>query len=183
MKAGENMTTIEILKKTKDAFSDLNILTTKQKNELLLSMAKELKGSCPLILEANKHDVEAATGSVSEVMIDRLKLDEKRINDMCEGIIKVSELEDPAGKILDTYVQPNGLEINKVSVPVGLIAIIYESRPNVTSDAATLAIKSGNACILRCGKEAHESAKAICQRINSGKSSFCRYENIFSISR
>jgi len=168
LKAGESMTTIEILKKTKDSFSDLNILTTKQKNELLLSMAKELKGSCPLILEANKHDVEAATGSVSEVMIDRLKLDEKRINDMCEGIIKVSELEDPAGKILDTYVQPNGLEINKVSVPVGLIAIIYESRPNVTSDAATLAIKSGNTCVLRCGQNSFKTSKAIVYAMKKG---------------
>ena len=155
------MTTFEILKKTKAAYNEINMLTTEEKNKLLVCMAEEIKNSVQEILEANKVDVEASVGVISDVMIDRLRLDEKRIMDMCDGIIKVSLLDDPVGRITDSYTQSNGLEINRVSVPFGLIAIIYESRPNVTSDAAALAVKSGNVCVLRCGQNSFNTSKAI----------------------
>ncbi len=160
------MTTLEILKKTKDAYKEINMLTTYEKNRVLVSMAEEIKNSSGEILDANKIDIDASKGIISDVMIDRLRLDEKRINDMCDGIIKVSQLDDPVGRVLDSYTQNNGLEISKVSVPFGLIAIIYESRPNVTSDAAALAIKSGNVCALRCGQNSFNTSKAI---VNSMK--------------
>ncbi len=162
------MTTIEILNKTKDAYSEISTLTTDNKNKLLLSIAEEIKNSMEQILLANTKDIEVSKGTVSDVMMDRLRLDEKRILDMCNGIMKVSLLEDPVGKVLNSYTQSNGLQISKISVPVGLIAIIYESRPNVTSDAAALAIKSGNACVLRCGQNAFNTSKAIVTSMKTG---------------
>ncbi len=120
------------------------------------------------ILKANKIDVENAEGTISPVMIDRLTLTPQRIADMAKGIREVAALPDPVGRIIRTHTLPNGLVINKMSVPLGVIAIIYESRPNVTSDAAALALKSGNACILRGGKEAFNSAKAIVEALQKG---------------
>ena len=124
-------------------------------------MANALEAHCTQILEANELDIKAATGIVSQVMIDRLRLTDERIKGMANGIRDVVKLPDPVGAVLDRYIREDGLQIDKVSVPVGVIAIIYESRPNVTSDAAALALKSGNVCVLRGGKEAFRSAKAI----------------------
>ena len=120
------------------------------------------------ILEANQRDLEAAKGTISEVMLDRLMLNETRIAGMADGIREVVALEDPVGKALSEIVRPNGMTIRKTAVPMGVIAIIYESRPNVTSDAAALAIKSGNVCILRGGKEAWQTCHAIVEALQIG---------------
>lgn len=120
------------------------------------------------ILEANKADIEKARGTVSEVMLDRLMLNTERIAAMADGIRSVAKLPDPVGITLDEFTRNDGLKITKVSVPMGVIAIIYESRPNVTSDAAALALKSGNVCVLRGGKEAFNSACAIVDALRCG---------------
>ncbi len=120
------------------------------------------------ILAANDEDVTAARGTVSEVMIDRLKLTKDRIVAMAEGIRQVADLPDPVGRTLTTEVRPNGLVIEKVSAPLGVVAIIYESRPNVTSDAAALTLKSGNACVLRGGKEAFRTSNAVTNALREG---------------
>ena len=143
-------------------------LTTEQKNAALLAMAQSLIDHADFILEANAQDMEAAKGTVSEVMLDRLQLTAKRIEGMAEGIRQVAELPDPVGKVLEEYVRNDGLIIQKTSVPIGVIAIIYESRPNVTSDAAALTLKSGNVCVLRGGKEAYRSACAIVTALKKG---------------
>lgn len=161
------ITTNEILRKAK-AVSLSAPLSTEVKNNALKAMAMALVENTEDILAANLLDVEAARGSVSEVMIDRLKLDVSRINAMAKGIIEVAELPDPVGKVLETTVHKNGMTIEKTSVPFGVVAIIYESRPNVTSDAAALAFKSGNACVLRGGKEAFRSARAIVKSLKKG---------------
>lgn len=154
------MTTLEILKKAKKA-SLSQILSTEQKNNALSAMATALLSNADTILEANIIDVLNAQGKISEVMIDRLRLTKQRISDMAKGIEQVRDLPDSVGKVLSTVKLENGLTVNKISVPFGVVAIIYESRPNVTSDAAALAFKSGNACVLRGGKEAYNSSKAI----------------------
>ena len=120
------------------------------------------------ILVANQIDMEAARGKISEVMLDRLFLDQERIAGMAQGIRALIDLSDPIGEVLDTEVLENGLEIQKVRVAMGVIGIIYESRPNVTSDAAALAIKSGNAVVLRTGKDAFHSAQAIVTALKAG---------------
>ena len=148
-------------------FQILN-LTTERKNEALKVMAQSLLDSAEDIIEANKIDVEAAKGKISDVMIDRLMLSADRIEGMAKGILEVAELPDPVGRVIDEIKRPNGLAINKVSVPLGVVAIIYESRPNVTSDAAALAFKSGNVCILRGGKEAYNSSAAVVKALRSG---------------
>lgn len=155
------MTTIELLKSAKQAWKSTGLLDSETKNSVLLSMSEQLIAHTDKILEANKIDLEKSRGIISDVMLDRLMLTKERIKAMADGIVAVTSLPDPVGRILDEYTHPNGLLINKVSVPVGLISIIYESRPNVTSDAAALAFKSGNACVLRGGKEAYNSAAAI----------------------
>ncbi len=162
------MTTKEILITAKDVSRTLGALTTAQKNKALLLMADELIEHTDAILEANAIDVSAAEGRLSAVMIDRLKLDAKRIIAMADGIREVAKLPDPVGRVISNITRPNGLQIAKVSVPVGVVAIIYESRPNVTSDAAALALKSGNVCILRTGKDAYNSALAIVGALRSG---------------
>ena len=124
-------------------------------------MADALVEDTELILEANRADVERARGTVSEVMLDRLTLTKQRIAAMADGVRAVAKLDDPTGRVLERVVRPNGLTIEKVSVPMGVVAVIYESRPNVTSDAAALCLKSGNVCILRGGKEAFESSHAV----------------------
>ena len=162
------MTTQEILQTAKAASVALSTLTTDQKNTALLAMADALEAAAPAVLAANGLDVEAARGSISSVMVDRLALNEARIAAMAQGIREVAALPDPVGRVLDTFVCPDGLSIRKVAVPVGVVAIIYESRPNVTSDAAALTIKSGNVCVLRGGKEAYRSAAAIVAAMRQG---------------
>ena len=143
-------------------------LTTQQKNDALLAMADSLIANSDAILSANQEDLSAAKTTISPVMLDRLRLTPERIEGMAKGIREVAELPDPVGRILQEYTRPDGLNIRKVSAPMGVIAIIYESRPNVTSDAAALALKSGSVCILRGGKEAFRSASAIVAALRQG---------------
>ena len=158
----------QMLEAAKAAKTEITRLTTDQKNAALNAMADALIANQEAILAANTLDLEAARGTVSDVMLDRLQLTPARIEGMAKGIREVAELPDPVGHILDNYTRADGLNIRKVSVPMGVIAIIYESRPNVTSDAAALALKSGNVCVLRGGKEAFRSANAIVTALRSG---------------
>ncbi len=162
------MTTQEILKKAKAVCPLAAALTTEEKNNALLAMADSLLAYITDILAANTADVDAARGTLSDVMIDRLALSEQRIADMAKGIREVAALPDPVGRVLEHIDTESGLHIDKVSVPMGVTAMIYESRPNVTSDAAVLAFKSGNACVLRGGKEAFRSSWAITQALRAG---------------
>ena len=162
------MTTREILQAAKAARPALQGADTQQKNRALLAMADALEAQAEAILAANTQDMDAARGTISEVMLDRLALTKERIAGMAEGVRQVAQLPDPVGRVLRTVERPNGLVIRKVAVPMGVVAIIYESRPNVTSDAAALAVKAGSACVLRCGKEAHRSAAAIVEALRSG---------------
>ena len=159
---------IEMLIAAKAAKSEVSCLSTKQKNHALQEMAQALLAHSKEILAANRMDIEKAKDTISPVMIDRLMLNSQRIEAMAKGILDVAALPDPAGILLDSHERSDGLLIQKVSVPVGVIAIIYESRPNVTSDAAALALKSGNVCVLRSGKEAFQSAYAIVKALRSG---------------
>ncbi len=160
--------TYSILKKAKAASEKILKATPSQKSIALMAMADALVANAKAILVANKIDVAVARGVISDVMIDRLMLNEARIEAMAEGIRQVAALPDPVGRVLSTHTLDNGLEVRKTSVPFGVVAIIYESRPNVTSDAAALAIKSGNACVLRIGKEAFNSAFAIVVAMRKG---------------
>ena len=162
------MTTQEILGAAAAVRPRLALLTEAEKNAALAAMADALVESTDEILAANAIDKENAKGKISDVMIDRLALDEKRIRGMADGIRALISLPDPVGKVLDEYKTPGGLTIRKTSVPFGVVAIIYESRPNVTSDAAALALKSSNACVLRSGKEAFLSANAIVKALRRG---------------
>ncbi|MGN1095254.1 MAG: glutamate-5-semialdehyde dehydrogenase [Eubacteriales bacterium] len=146
----------------------LSLITEDEKNRALIMMADALEEDTEKILCENSKDVENARGIISDVMIDRLMLDKKRIHAMAEGIRALVSLPDPVGRTLDKHTTENGLEIKKISVPFGVVAIIYESRPNVTSDAAALALKSSNACVLRSGKEAFLSANAIVTALRRG---------------
>src|SRR5438094_637382 len=144
-------------------------MSSKSKNAALLAMADQLCASAGTILHANGEDVEkATTDQLSLPIIDRLKLDEKRIRAMGEGVRQVAALEDPVGKVIAEWTRPNGLHISKVRVPIGVIGIIYESRPNVTSDAAVLCTKTGNAVILRGGSESIRSNTAIAEALRAG---------------
>ena len=142
-----------MLEAAKAAKPEIARLATEQKNAALHAMADALIENEAAILAANALDLEAAKGTVSDVMLDRLLLTSARIAGMAEGIRQVAALPDPVGRILEEHTRNDGLLIQKTAVPVGVIAIIYESRPNVTSDAAALALKSGNVCVLRgfCG--------------------------------
>lgn len=162
------MTTMEILLAAKGAKRALSTADTETKNRALSAMADSLMEHCEAILAQNAIDLEQAKGSISEVMLDRLRLTKARIEGMAAGIRDVEKLSDPVGKVLRTVERPNGLLIERVSVPMGVIAMIYESRPNVTSDAAALALKAGSCCVLRCGKEAHRSAQAIVSAMQCG---------------
>ena len=161
-------TTQEILAAAKNAVPQLLTLTNQEKNHALLSMADALEQATAEILAANALDMEAARGHISEVMLDRLALTEGRIADMAKGIREVVALPDPVGRVIAENTLPNGLQVQRISVPMGVIAIIYESRPNVTSDAAALALKAGSACVLRGGKEAYRSAHAIVTALQRG---------------
>ncbi len=162
------ITTSEILIKANSVKKSLLSLTEAEKNNALNLMADALVESISTILAANAQDVERATGVISDVMIDRLRLDEKRVLAMADGIRAVANIPDPVGKVISTTTHANGMTIEKTSVPMGVVAIIYESRPNVTSDAAALALKSSNVCVLRVGKEAFASANAIVDALRMG---------------
>ena len=164
------MTTQEILEAARAAKQAVALASSRTRQSVLERMADALcaPDSVEAILAANAEDMAAAKGHISEVMLDRLALTPERIGAMAKGILEVAALPDPVGAVLNRVERPNGLVIEKTAVPMGVIAIIYESRPNVTSDAAALAIKSGNACILRCGKEAWRSASAIVTALRRG---------------
>lgn len=175
------MTTLDILKQAKAAKSELAKLCSEDKNNALLAMADALRENCAAILEENKKDVEAARGKITDVMIDRLSLDEDRIKGMADGIRDVVKLPDPVGRVLSRVELSNGLIVEKTAVPMGVVAIIYESRPNVSSDAAALALKSGNVCVLRGGKEAFRSANAIVNALRSGLKKLGLCENFINM--
>ena len=157
-----------LCEKARSAAHKINGLTDDKINGALCAMADALIENLDKILDANARDVEAAHDVISEIMLDRLRLTKERISQMADGIREITRLPSPIGKVLETVRRPNGLKIEKTSVPLGVIAIIYESRPNVTSDAAALALKSGNVCILKSGKEAYRSAEAIVGAMKSG---------------
>mgnify|MGYP002584427645 FL=1 len=161
-------TTNELLKTARAARGALALAGGETRAGALRRMAARLTERTAEILAANRRDLEAARGRAPEVMLDRLRLDEGRIAAMAEGMLAVAALPDPVGRVLETSERPNGLLLQKVTVPMGVIAIIYESRPNVTSDAAALAIKSGSACVLRGGKEAFGSNNAIVEALKEG---------------
>lgn len=162
------MTTKELLIKAKNAKAEVNTVSPEKINEALEAMAQALIDNTENILSKNARDIENARGTISDVMIDRLALSADRIKGMADGIKDVVKLPSPVGKVLKSNEPQPGLIIERTSVPLGVVAIIYESRPNVTSDAAALALKSGNVCVLRCGKEAHQSASAIVEALQKG---------------
>lgn len=162
------METLEFLRRAKATVPVLREFGAADLDRALLAMAETLETGTDGILEANAADMEAAKGNIGDVMLDRLRLTRERIGAMADGIRNVAALPSPVGRVLERTVRPNGLEIEKIAVPMGVLAIIYESRPNVTSDAAALAVKSGNVCILRGGKEAYRSAKAISVALREG---------------
>jgi len=162
------MTTQQILEAARGAKAAIALASTEQKNNALLAMADAILQQEEAILAANREDLAAAKGTVSDVMLDRLALSPARLQGMAQGIREVAALADPVGSVLMRVERPNGMVIERRAVPMGVIAIIYESRPNVTSDAAALALKSGSACVLRCGKEAWRSSFAIVKALRSG---------------
>ena len=165
------MTTLEILRGAKSATRALSLLSTEEKNQALLAMADALEENTDAILEANDADIESVKDTMNSVMIDRLRLTRERIATMADGIRDVVKLPDPVGKITDEFTRPSGIRVSKMRVPMGVVAIIYESRPNVTSDAAALSLKSGNVCVLRGGKEAYRSSTAIVKALKQGLAS------------
>ena len=171
----------EMLIAAKAAKRQIAALTTEEKNAALNAMADALLSHEAEILSANEEDMIQAKGTVSDVMLDRLKLTADRIAGMAKGIREVAALPDPVGHLLEEHTREDGLVIQRVSVPMGVIGIIYESRPNVTSDAAALALKSGSVCILRGGKEAFRSANAIVNALRSGLKSLGITENAVNL--
>jgi len=159
--------TTDILKRAKKVSFNAPICE-ELKNKALQKMAEALVASTDEILKANKTDVENAKGKIPDVMIDRLRLDADRIKAMAKGICDVAELPDPVGRVIESTTHQNGIVIEKTGVPFGVVAIIYESRPNVTSDAAALSFKSGNVCVLRSGKDAYQSANAVVTALKKG---------------
>ncbi len=165
------MTVREVLVRAKGAASQLALLSESDKNRALNAMADQLLANQDSILAANAEDLaQAEANGMNSVMTDRLRLTAERIAGMAKGIREVVELPDPVGQIVSKVERPNGLKIEKVRVPMGVVAIIYESRPNVTSDAAALSLKSGNVCVLRGGKEAFRSSQAIVDALRQGLS-------------
>ncbi len=171
----------QMLAAAKAAKTEVSRLSTDQKNAALEAMASALTEHEEAILAANALDLEAARGTVSDVMLDRLALSPARIAGMAQGIRDVVSLPDPVGRILEEHTRSDGLKIQKTAVPMGVIAIIYESRPNVTSDAAALALKSGNVCVLRGGKEAFRSANAIVNALKKGMKAVGITENAVNL--
>ena len=177
------MTTLDILKTAKANAPALAMVSTQKKNEALLAMAQALEEGSQAILAANRLDLEAAQGRIAPVMLDRLALSESRIQSMAEGVRQVAQLPDPVGRVRQRTQRPNGLIIDRVGVPMGVIAIIYESRPNVTSDAAALALKAGSACVLRGGKEAFRSSLAIVEAMQEGLKAVCLPPQLIQLVR
>ncbi len=175
------MDTLELIKITKEASKSIKNKSTQGKNEAIKEMAKSLVSHTREILLANEIDLNAAKGKISDVMTDRLMLNEERILNMAKGMEEIVLLPDPVGEDLSETIRPNGLKIIKRRVPVGLIGIIYESRPNVTADAAVLSIKSGNACILRGGKEAYNTSLAIVNALKEGLKKAGIDENVINL--
>ncbi|HXR48172.1 MAG TPA: glutamate-5-semialdehyde dehydrogenase [Candidatus Limnocylindrales bacterium] len=175
MTLNEQMT--RLAKQAKAASRELAKLTTGEKNACLLAMATALEQNTLALKQANADDMDAAANhGLSSAMLDRLKLDDKRIAAMAKGLREVAALPDPVGRILDERVRPNGLKLQKISVPIGVVVIIYESRPNVTADAASLCFKSGNATILRGGREAMNSNQLIAKTmIEAGKKTLAHF--------
>ena len=171
----------DMLQAAKAAKTNVSLLSSEQKNIALHAMADALIDAQDYILSANVQDIADACGSISTVMLDRLRLTAERIAGMAQGIRDVAMLPDPVGLELDEYIRKDGLKIRKVSCPIGVVAIIYESRPNVTSDAAALALKSGNVCVLRSGKEAFRSASAIVNALRAGLRSVGITENAVNL--
>ena len=162
------MTTLEIIRNTKAAWGSVRDGDAAAKNHILTAMADSLTAHTTEILQCNALDMDAAKERIPEVMLDRLQLDEGRIAAMADGIRATVKLPDHTGRILSEFHHANGMTIYKKQVPLGLVAIIYESRPNVTSDAAALAIKSGNVCVLRSGREAIRTSTAVVQALKAG---------------
>lgn len=162
------MTTAELLENAAKQKRTVATSTEAQRNEALERIADAITENADKIIAANAIDLENARGTISDVMLDRLALNEKRVKAMADAVRDVAKLPDPVGREIEETTRPNGLKITKVSVPIGVLAIIYESRPNVTSDAASLALKSGNVCVLRGGKEAINSNKAIVEALREG---------------
>lgn len=175
------MATVDILMRAKRAKGSLALLDTKTRDRALLAMADALEANTERILAANALDVENARDTLGEVMIDRLRLDQKRIAGMANGIREVATLPDPLGGILEEKTLPNGLSLRRVRVPLGVIGIIYESRPNVTSDAGALCFKSGNVCVLRGGKEAFLTSREIVSVLRETLSSLGLDENYINM--
>lgn len=175
------MTTLELLKVTKAVWGSIRDASPEEKNRILLAMADALQQETDSILAANEQDMDKARGGISEVMLDRLRLDPARIDGMADGIRATVKLPDHTGRIISETVHANGMHICKKQVPLGLVAIIYESRPNVTSDAAALAIKSGKVCMLRSGKEAFNSCHAIVKALKKGIAAAGGNPNIVNI--
>ena len=172
---------MEMLQNARAVKSDIARLSEEQKNNALHAMADALVAATDAILAANALDLEAAKETISTVMLDRLRLSPERIEGMAKGIREVAQLPDPVGLLLEEHTRADGLKIQKISVPMGVIAIIYESRPNVTSDAAALALKSGNVCVLRGGKEAFRSANAIVTALRAGLAKVGIAENAINL--
>ena len=174
-------TTQQIFIRAKEASRELALLPEKKKNEVLLRIADALEDGADKILRANERDIENAKTRLSEVMIDRLRLDKKRVAGMAQGIREVALLPDPIGTVLEERTLANGLFLTKKRVPLGVVGIIYESRPNVTSDAGALCLKSGNACVLRGGKDAFHSSFAIVEIMRSAIAGMRLNENFINI--
>ena len=162
------MTTLEQLRRAKDASAAIAVAREADKNRALAEMAASLELHTAEILARNQEDVAQAQGHISPVMLDRLRLTEQRIQDMAQGVRALIDLPDPVGRALEERTLENSLLLRRISVPLGVVAIVYESRPNVTSDAAALALKSGNACVLRGGREAFRTANAITNALRQG---------------
>ncbi len=175
------MTTNDIFLRAVEAKKDIRKLNSRQKNDAVEKMAVSLENSIDEILAANALDVQAARGNISEALIDRLSLTKERIKGMTKGMREVAALEDPNGKVLSVVKRGNGLIIEKTVVPMGVIGIIYESRPNVTSDAAVLCFKSSNVCVLRGGKEAYRTSKAIVNALQKGLEEYGINKNVIQL--
>ena len=175
------MTTVEILKNAYNAKTELSLLSSEEKNSILFAMADAIEKEQNFILSENAKDLEAAKGSIGTVMLDRLMLNEARLKGMADGIRDVAKLLDPVGKIISGRTTDDGLNIKKISVPLGVVAIIFESRPNVTSDAAALCLKSGNISVLRGGKESYLSCHAIVTAMRNAIKSLGYSENFVNI--
>ena len=173
--------TTDMLIKANSAKKSAALLDTQSKRDALVAIADRLQSNMSDILAANAADMRTAKGTMSDVMLDRLYLDAQRVNSMAQGVRAVAALPDPVGEVIEGFTRDDGLKIDKVRVPLGVVAIIYESRPNVTSDAAALCLMSGNVCVLRAGKEAHASAAALVRAMKAGLADCGADENLINL--